>query len=105
VLVYTEPAEWHYSPRLALGAILLEAGYPDEAETVYWGDLRRNRDSGWALFGLLQALHAQKKEAEADVIEAHFKKAWEHADVKLTCSSSPLTGRITRMKVSVPGTP
>jgi tetratricopeptide (TPR) repeat protein len=82
-LVYTEPAEWHYPPRLALGAILLEAGYPDEAETVYWEDLRRNRDSGWTLFGLMQALRAQKKEAEAEVIEARFKKAWEHADVKL----------------------
>lgn len=85
-LVYTEPAEWHYPPRLALGAVLLEAGYPDEAETVYWNDLQRNRDSGWALFGLLQALRAQKKEAEAGVIEARFKKAWEHADVKLTAS-------------------
>ena len=85
-LVYTEPAEWHYPPRLALGAILLEAGYPDEAETVYWNDLQRNRDSGWALFGLLQALRAQKKETEAEVIEARFKRAWEHADVKLTGS-------------------
>jgi tetratricopeptide (TPR) repeat protein len=85
-LVYTEPAEWHYPPRLVLGIVLLEAGYPDEAETVYWNDLQRNRDSGWALFGLLQALRAQKKDAEAGVIEARFKKAWEHADVKLTAS-------------------
>ncbi|GAB1718909.1 MAG: hypothetical protein NTAFB09_06400 [Nitrosospira sp.] len=85
-LVYTEPAEWHYPPRLALGAILLEAGYPDEAETVYWNDLQRNRDSGWALFGLMQALHAQKKEAEAEVIEARFKKAWKDADIELTAS-------------------
>ncbi|HVW65004.1 MAG TPA: hypothetical protein VHB01_08315 [Nitrosospira sp.] len=85
-LVYTEPAEWHYPPRLALGAILIEAGYPDEAETVYWNDLQRNRESGWALFGLLQALRAQKKEAEAEVIEARFKKAWEQADVNLTAS-------------------
>ena len=85
-LVYTEPAEWHYPPRLALGAILLEAGRPDEAETVYWEDLKRNRDSGWALFGLQQALRAQNKEAEAKVIEARFKKAWEQADITLTAS-------------------
>jgi len=85
-LVYTEPAEWHYPPRLALGAILLEAGRPDEAETIYWEDLKRNRDSGWALFGLQQALTAQKKEAEAKVIEARFKKAWEQADITLTAS-------------------
>jgi len=85
-LVYTEPAEWHYPPRLALGAILIEAGYPDEAETVYWNDLQRNRENGWALFGLLQALRAQKKEAEAEVIEARFKKAWKDADIELTAS-------------------
>ncbi len=85
-LVYTEPAEWHYPPRLALGAVLLEAGHPDEAETVYWEDLKRNRDNGWALFGLLQALRAQKKEDDAKVIEARFKKAWEHADITLTAS-------------------
>lgn len=85
-LVYTEPAEWHYPPRLALGAILLEAGYADEAETVYWEDLKRNRDNGWALFGLLQALRAQDKKAEMEVIEARFKKAWEHADITLTAS-------------------
>ena len=36
-LVYTEPAEWHYPPRHALGAVLLEAGRPDEAETVVLG--------------------------------------------------------------------
>jgi tetratricopeptide (TPR) repeat protein len=85
-LVYTEPAEWHYPPRLALGAILLEAGYPDEAETVYWEDLRRNRDNGWALFGLQQALRAQNKEQEAKVIAERFKKAWKQADITLTSS-------------------
>lgn len=85
-LVYTEPAESHYPPRLALGAILLQAGRPAEAETVYWEDLRRNKDSGWALFGLMQALKAQNKTEEAALIEGRFKKAWAHADVTLTAS-------------------
>jgi tetratricopeptide (TPR) repeat protein len=85
-LVYTEPAEWHYPPRLALGAVLLEAGRAPEAETVYWEELRRNRDSGWALFGLLEALKAQKKDGEAAIVEARFKKAWQRADVTLTSS-------------------
>jgi len=35
-LVYTEPAEFHFPPRLALGATLLQAGRAAEAETVYW---------------------------------------------------------------------
>lgn len=85
-LVYTEPAEWHYPPRLALGAILLDAGRPAEAETVYWEDLRRNRHNGWALFGLAQALRAQGKEEQAALIDERFEKAWERADVQLSAS-------------------
>jgi len=83
-LSYTEPAEYHYPPRHLLGAALLEAGRPNEAETVYWEDLRRNPDNGWALFGLGQALRAQGKDT-ADV-DARFKKAWSNADVTLTSS-------------------
>ncbi|MEP6708099.1 MAG: hypothetical protein ABJC05_11300 [Pyrinomonadaceae bacterium] len=85
-LVYTEPAEFHYPPRHALGAVLLEAGRPAEAETVYWEDLRRNRENGWALFGLMQALKAQNKTDEAALVEARFKKAWARADVTLNSS-------------------
>jgi tetratricopeptide (TPR) repeat protein len=85
-LVYTEPSEWHYPPRHALGAILIEAGRPAEAETVYWEDLRRNRQNGWALFGLLQALRKQNKQDDAQLVEARFKKAWARADVTLTSS-------------------
>jgi len=85
-LVYTEPAEFHYPPRHALGAILLEAGRPAEAETVYWEDLRRNRENGWALFGLLQALRAQQKTDDASLIESRFSKAWARSDVTLTAS-------------------
>ncbi|MEP7371374.1 MAG: hypothetical protein ABI659_04025 [Nitrosospira sp.] len=85
-LVYTEPSEWQSPPRLALGAILLEAGRAAEAETVYWEDLRRNRNNGWALYGLLQTLRAQKKDGEAALIEARFKKAWARADVALNAS-------------------
>jgi tetratricopeptide (TPR) repeat protein len=92
-LVYTEPAEFHFPPRLALGAILLEAGRPGEAETVYWEELRRNRESGWALFGLLQALRTQGRSDAAALIEARFKRAWARADVALTASRF---GRPTR---------
>jgi tetratricopeptide (TPR) repeat protein len=85
-LFYTEPEEWHYPARQALGAVLLEAGRPREAETVYWEDLRRHADNGWSLFGLAQALRAQGKTADADAVQARFDKAWAGADVKLTSS-------------------
>jgi len=85
-LVYTEPAEWHYPPRQALAAVLLEAKRPAEAETVYWADLKRNRNNGWSLSGLLKALQAQGKSGEAALIESRFKKAWERADVAVNDS-------------------
>ena len=85
-LVYTEPAESHYPPRHALGAALLAAGRPAEAETVYWDDLKRNTDNGWALFGVVQALKAQKKLAQAAIVEARFKQSWVRADVQLQSS-------------------
>ena len=89
-LVYTEPSEWHYPPRQALAAILLEAGRAAEAETVYWADLKKNRNNGWSLFGVTQALRAQGKNAEAALAEARFKKSWERADVV------PLNSRFAR---------
>jgi tetratricopeptide (TPR) repeat protein len=82
-LVYTEPAEWHFPPRLALGAVLLEADRASEAETVYWEDLRRNRNNGWALAGLLRAVRTQGRDQEAALIEARFREAWARADVEL----------------------
>jgi hypothetical protein len=85
-LVYTEPSEWHYPPRHALGAVLLEAGRAREAETIYWEDLRRHRENGWALYGLTQALEAQGKTEQAALAKARFEKAWKRADVRLTSS-------------------
>ena len=85
-LVYTEPAEFHFPPRQALGAVLLDAGRPAEAETVYWEDLRRNKENGWSLFGLKEALKAQGKNDDSALVEARFKKAWAQADVTLSSS-------------------
>ena len=86
-LVYTEPSEWHYPPRQALGAVLIAAGRFNEAETVYWEDLRRNPDNGWSLFGLAQALRAQDGRGdETAAAQARFEKAWARADVTLTAS-------------------
>jgi len=85
-LVYTEPTEWHYPPRHALGAVLLAAGRPAEAETVYWQDLKRNPENGWALRGLAEALRAQDREEEARQIDERFQKAWANADLTIAAS-------------------
>ncbi len=81
-LVYTEPPDWSIPARHFLGAVLLEAGLPSEAETVYWEDLRRNPENGWALLGLTQALRAQGKNEKALLIEQRFLRAWTDADIR-----------------------
>ena len=83
---YDEPPGWHAPTRQTLGALLLEAGKPSEAETVYREELQRNPDNGWSLYGLAQSLRAQKREADAREVDARFAKAWQNADVKLTAS-------------------
>jgi tetratricopeptide (TPR) repeat protein len=85
-LDYVEPPDWHYPMRQSLGAVLLLAARPVEAEVVYWEDLRRNPENGWALFGLKESLLAQGKKDEATEIEKRFEKAWARADVTLTSS-------------------
>ena len=83
---YIEPPDWYFSARHILGAVLLEAGYPDEAETVYWADLERNPENGYALFGLMQSLKAQAKNDAAAAVESRFRAAWSDADVQLASS-------------------
>jgi tetratricopeptide (TPR) repeat protein len=85
-LDYIEPPDWHYPIRHSLGAVLLLAGRPSEAEVVYWDDLRQNPENGWALFGLQQSLTAQGKKDQAAEIGERFSKAWAQADVTLTSS-------------------
>jgi tetratricopeptide (TPR) repeat protein len=85
-LVYDEPPPWYYPARQSLGAVLLAAGRPSEAETVYREDLKRNPANGWSLFGLAQALRAQGKTAEAAGVDERFHRAWARADVVLTAS-------------------
>ena len=85
-LTYNEPPDWYYPVRHTLGAVLLEAGHPREAEVVYWEDLRRYRDNGYALFGLWQSLKAQGRENEAKEVEARFQQAWADADISLKSS-------------------
>ena len=81
-----EPPRWPLSVRQYLGSVLLLAGRTTEAENEYRTDLRRYPENGWSLFGLVQSLKAQQKDAEAAEIAERFEKAWAHADVTLTAS-------------------
>ena len=83
---YMEPPYYYIQIRQALGAALLEAGQPAEAEAVYRKELEKFPDNGWSLFGLYQSLEAQGKAAAAEEALQQFRKAWQLADVDITAS-------------------
>jgi Flp pilus assembly protein TadD len=85
-LNYTEPKDWYLPPRQVLGAVLLTAGKAAEAEQVYREDLQFHPQNGWSLYGLVQALRAQGKKADAETTQEQFSAAWSDADVVLTSS-------------------
>jgi tetratricopeptide (TPR) repeat protein len=91
-LPYSEPPIWHQPTRHVLGAVLLEAGRPTEAEEVYRQDLKVFRENGWSLFGLMESLKAQlHRSPEVAEVERRFEKAWRRSDVTLTSSREAIT--------------
>ena len=73
-LPYLEPPFWYYPVRQSLGAALLEAGKPEEAETAFQQSLEQFPRNGWALYGLIKAQQAQGKAAAAQETERRFKQ-------------------------------
>jgi tetratricopeptide (TPR) repeat protein len=85
-LLYNEPPDWYFPVRHLLGAMLMDAGRPNEAEVVYAADLRKNPENGYSLFGLKLALERQGKTDDALAVTERFNRAWADADVELTSS-------------------
>jgi tetratricopeptide (TPR) repeat protein len=81
--VYDEPPAWHYPVRESLGAALMKANQPAEAEKVFREGVRRSPKNGRMLFGLMESLKAQNKTEDAAWVEREFQAAWSKADVKL----------------------
>jgi tetratricopeptide (TPR) repeat protein len=85
-LTYIEPPEWIYPVRESLGGMYLAAGRYADAEATFREDLDHNPRSGRSLFGLVQALRAQKKDAAAAQVQKQLDDVWKTADVKLTAA-------------------
>ena len=83
-LEYSEPEPLPFAARHWLGAALLEAGRPADAERVYREELEDHPNNGWSLLGLRQALRAQGK-ASPDV-DAEFEKSWARSDTWMAAS-------------------
>ena len=82
-LTYAEPPEWYLPMRQRLGAVLLEANRPVQAEKAFREDLVHRPENGWSLHGLAQSLRAQNRTKAAAKVEQRFERAWKTADVKL----------------------
>ena len=85
-LTYDEPEPWHLPSRQVLGAVLLSADRAVEAQAVYEEALEDHENSGWALFGLHQALAAQGKDREAAEARSRYEREWARADIWLASS-------------------
>jgi len=85
-LVYDEPEPWHHPVRHVLGAVLLEAGQFSDAERVYREALEDNAHTGWALFGLEQALRSLGKDQDADWARSEYERRWDRRDIWLRSS-------------------
>jgi len=84
-LPYTEPPFWYYPTRHTLGRAMLTAGDAAGAEAVYRKDLSMYPRNGWAMYGLIQALEAQNKDASE--VQERFDEIWAQADVTLSAST------------------
>jgi tetratricopeptide (TPR) repeat protein len=82
-LSYNEPSDLIFPVRPLLGAELLAANRPADAEAVFKQDLERHPHNGWSLYGLSGALTAQNRNSEAAAVARQFEKSWRNADVRL----------------------
>ena len=76
-LKYNEPPDWFFPVRESLGAVLLSSGNAVEAEKVFREDLEHNPRNPRSLFGLREALKAQKRDYDAGFIQKQFDASWK----------------------------
>lgn len=86
-LNYNEPPDWPFPVRESLGAALLEAGQPQEAEKVFRVDLEKHPRNPRSLFGLREALRTQGRGYDAEIVHGQFQEAWKQADMELNLAS------------------
>ena len=85
-LPYMEPPYWYYPVRQSLGAVLLQAGLPAEAEGMFREALRQYPNSVWALFGLKEAQRAQGDATGAAATQRQLDALWAGDRREITLS-------------------
>jgi len=82
-LRYDEPWGWMMPVRHSLGALLVEQGRLQEAETVYREDLALHPGNGWALHGLAECLRRTGRADAAAEVDGRFASAWARSDIAI----------------------
>lgn len=85
-LKYDEPPDSIIPARHSLGAVLLAAGRPKEAEAVYREDLKAYPANLWSLLGLHRALADSGQAKEAADADAALQKALARSDIRAETS-------------------
>jgi tetratricopeptide (TPR) repeat protein len=85
-LPYDEPPDWYLHARESLGGTYLRGGRHADAERVFREDLAQHPRNGRSLFGLAEALKAQGRTIDSELVRQQFKESWKIADVKLGIS-------------------
>jgi tetratricopeptide (TPR) repeat protein len=92
---YADPPLWMQPVRHALGALLLEQGHSEEAESLYWEDLgfsdklprRKARiNNVWGLHGLYECLIRNGKQEDAKKLKLQRDIAVAAADIDIKAS-------------------
>jgi hypothetical protein len=86
-LGYDEPADWFFPVRHLLGAELLRASRPKEAEAVYRADLKQHPANGGRSPGLALHLMPRRRAAPLPTPSHRWKTPGRNADVKLASSA------------------
>jgi len=82
-LKYSEPEDWFFPVRESLGAVLLMTGDNAGAEKVFREDLDQHPRNPRSLFGLQQALKADKRDYDAGFVEKQFLESWKGGNTQL----------------------
>src|SRR5438477_1516657 len=82
-LKYSEPEDWFFPVRESLGAARLMNGDAAGAAKAFREDLDRHPRNHRSLFGLEQALKAQKRDYDAGFIQKQFQASWKGGSTQL----------------------
>lgn len=92
-LIYDEPPAWMLPVRHAMGALLMSADKPAEAERLYREDQERHPGNTWSLVGLQKSLAAQNRSSEAAEVGKRLETVWKRVMVRPTSSCYCEPGR------------